>query len=58
MRPSPGTPVATLGYGPAFTWLALAPILAGVLSVLLPETKGLELETLNEETGDPGPATP
>ena len=53
-----GTLVDTLGYGPAFTWLALAPILAGVLSVLLPETKGLELETLNEETGDPGPAIP
>jgi putative MFS transporter len=44
-----GAMVDRVGYGQAFTWLALAPITAGLLCLLVPETKGLELEELNED---------
>lgn len=43
-----GLLVDHLGYGTAFTWLALAPLAAAVLALRVPETSGMELETLNE----------
>jgi MFS family permease len=42
-----------LGYGSAFSWLALAPLAAAALSLRVPETAGRELEDLNELRGDP-----
>jgi len=44
-----GALVDRIGYGPAFTWLALAPLVAAMLVLFLPETRGLELEALNED---------
>lgn len=54
-----GTLVDHLGYGSAFTWLALAPLTAAVLALRVPETSGLELEALNEERASGAvPASP
>jgi MFS family permease len=47
-----------LGYGSAFSWLALAPLAAAALSLGVPETAGRELEDLNERRGDPASAEP
>lgn len=54
-----GLLVDHVGYGSAFTWLALAPLAAAVLALRVPETSGVELEALNEEqAGAGGPASP
>ncbi len=42
------------GFGPAFSLLALGPLLAAALAVWIPETSGRTLEQLNEDTADPG----
>lgn len=49
-----GAMVDVLGYGRAFTWLAIAPLGAAALSLFVPETAGRELEDLNEERGPSG----
>jgi MFS family permease len=43
-----GALVDHLGYGTAFSWLALAPLAAAALATAIPETAGRELEELNE----------
>ncbi|MFM7068556.1 MAG: MFS transporter, partial [Actinomycetes bacterium] len=42
-----GRLVDAQGYGPTFTLLAIAPVTAGALALLLPESRGRELEDLN-----------
>ncbi|MHB1140073.1 MAG: MFS transporter, partial [Microthrixaceae bacterium] len=39
------------GYGPAFTLLAVAPIAGAFLALLIPETRGRELEEINRGDG-------
>ena len=48
-----GALVDHLGYGSAFTWLALAPLAAATLATAIPETAGRELEELNESRDVP-----
>jgi hypothetical protein len=36
------------GYGPTFVLLAVAPVVAGLLAFAVPETRGRELEELNQ----------
>ena len=43
-----GRLVDARGYGWTFTMLAIAPVTAGFLALLLPESRGKELEELNE----------
>ncbi len=45
-----------IGYGSTFALIALAPVLAMLISFFLPETAGAELEDLN--VSDEGPASP
>ncbi len=47
-----GAMVDRLGYGTAFTLLALAPLTAALVSLAVPETAGRELEDLNERRPD------
>lgn len=42
-----GTLVDSRGYGTAFLLLAIAPVVAAVLALAIPETRGRELEDLN-----------
>jgi len=44
-----GALIDTVGYGNAFMWLALAPMIAAALAMGVPETSGHELEELNED---------
>ncbi|MEZ5238888.1 MAG: MFS transporter [Microthrixaceae bacterium] len=43
-----GVLVDRLGYGSAFTWLAIGPVAGALLALRVPETSGVELEDLNE----------
>lgn len=54
-----GVLVDSFGYGEAFLWLAIAPLMAAIMATRAPETSGLELEDLNERLADgPDPASP
>ena len=44
-----GVLVDRLGYGSAFMWLAIGPLVGAALALRVPETSGIELEELNEE---------
>ncbi len=53
-----GVLVDDLGYGNAFLWLAIGPLIAAVLALGVPETSGVELEDLNEQLDDRDPTSP
>jgi MFS family permease len=53
-----GVLVDNLGYGNAFLWLAIGPLIAAVLALGVPETSGVELEDLNEQRDDRDPTSP
>ena len=53
-----GVLVDSLGYGNAFLWLAIGPLIAAALALGVPETSGVELEELNEQRDGAGPANP
>ncbi|MGI9576800.1 MAG: MFS transporter, partial [Microthrixaceae bacterium] len=53
-----GVLVDSLGYGNAFLWLAIGPLIAAALALGVPETSGVELEDLNEQRGGEDPASP
>ncbi len=47
-----GALVDRMGYGNAFMWLAIGPLIAAALAFGVPETSGRELEELNEQRDD------
>ena len=53
-----GVLVDNLGYGNAFLWLSIGPLIAAMLALGVPETSGVELEELNERRDGEGRASP
>ncbi len=49
---SAGSLADSIGYRYGFMWMAIAPLAAAALALRVPETSGMELETLNEDLGE------